>query len=1136
MTVLRSGRPSEEAVVEFRILGPIEVVEAGQSLVLTAGKQRALLAILLLRVNEVVSTDELIDGLWGEHPPASAAKSIQIYISQLRKTLGTGRLITRAPGYELRIDPDDLDLHGFEHLLEEGRRALAAGEPANAASDLRKALALWRGAPLADFTYEPFAQPEIARLEELRLNALEERIEADLALGHDADLVGELEGLLAQNPLRERLRGQLMLALYRSGRQAEALELYQQTRRVLRDELGLEPSPDLHELEQAILRQDPTLGTPSRGLFWTASNAARRRPQVLIVAGAVLLAAAVAAGIVELTHGSGPGGLPPLAPNSVGAIDPKTNRIVAQVGVGTSPAQMVSGSHSLWVVNQGDNTLSRVDPVTRAQIRTIPLPAMPSGGLGVGRGSIWVTTDKGITVIDPTFDDPTRTIKLREPKPNITSPFTTSPTGIAFNGRAVWVINGDWGGELIHVDTATGRKLDQITAGNNPAAITSGGGDLWVADAFDNTVSRIDPSGAVTPTRVGTAPTSVAVGRDAVWVADSADDDVKRIDPTSLTPVASIPVGHSPSAIAIDHDAVWVANRDDGTISRIDPHANKVVQTITVGGRPSGLAVARGLLWVSVQAKPVIASAALAKQGGVAQIDWAPFSIDPASQNTFNALSVQLEYATCAKLMNYPDKPGPEGSRLRPEVAKTPPTISPDGKTYTFMIRSGYRFSPPSNQRVTAATFKYTLERSLNPKLKSPASQYLGDIVGLKAYLKRKTKHIAGIRARGNTLTIRLTKAAGDLPARLAMPFFCAVPTNTPMHPTETPIPMAGPYYIVQNSRGAQTVLRRNPRYKGPRPHRLAEIVYTGGYTTGYNPRAIARVIAGQTDYAPEVGEAEVGSSLRTKLERRYGANSRAAHDGHQQTFLNPYLAVDALTLNTSRGLFANERLRRAVNYAIDRRALARLGGFGYAGLLTATPTDKYLPPNFPGFRDVEIYPLSGDLQKAKQLAGNRHRRAVMYTCNFPPCPQEAQVVKKDLAAIGIDVEPRMFGGNLVAREDKKGEPYDIGLVTWRYDYVDPFDFLNLMFDGNLRTNEAHFDEPAWNHRLEAAARLSGEKRYSAYARLGTGLARKAAPWIAFENDTRFDFFSNRIGCQTNQPIYGMDLATLCIRASSSRK
>jgi YVTN family beta-propeller protein len=299
------------------------------------------------------------------------------------------------------------------------------------------------------------------------------------------------------------------------------------------------------------------------------------------------------------------------------------------------------------------------------------------------------------------------------------------------------VINGDWGGKLIHVDTATGRKLDQITAGNNPAAITSGGGDLWVADAFDNTVSRIDPSGAVTPTRVGTAPTSVAVGRDAVWVADSADDDVKRIDPTSLTPVASIPVGHSPSAIAIDHDAVWVANRDDGTISRIDPHANKVVQTITVGGRPSGLAVARGLLWVSVQAKPVIASAALAKQGGVAQIDWAPFSIDPASQNTFNALSVQLEYATCAKLMNYPDKPGPEGSRLRPEVAKTPPTISPDGKTYTFMIRSGYRFSPPSNQRVTAATFKYTLERSLNPKLKSPASQYLGDIVGLKAYLKR---------------------------------------------------------------------------------------------------------------------------------------------------------------------------------------------------------------------------------------------------------------------------------------------------------------------------------------------------------------------------------------------------------------
>jgi YVTN family beta-propeller protein len=1067
-------------------------------------------------------------------------------VSQLRKALGNGALITRTPGYELRLEDEELDLERFERLLEEGKNARLSGRVNEAATKLREALSLWRGAPLADFTYEPFAQSEIARLEELHLNALEERIEADLALGRQADLIGELEALAKQHELRERPRAQLMLALYRCGRQAEALDLYQQTRRLLRDELGLEPGPDLQELEKAILRQDADLAGPRPESFGISPVGALRRPRTLIVVGLVLLLAAVAAGLIKLTRGSGPGGLPGIAPDALGAIDPKTNRIVAQVPVGARPAQLAYALGALWVVNQGDNTISRVDPIARAQVRTIPLGAVPSG-LTAARGSIWVTTDKGVKLIDPAFTDLTRTIKIREPAPNITSPFVTSPTGIAFTRGAGWVINGDWGGHLLRVDTKTGRKLNEIPVGNDPAAIASSGGDLWVTDAFDNTVSRIDRTGAVTaPIKVGRAPTSVAVGGGAVWVADSADDDVKRIDPDTGTVLTTVRVGHSPSAIAIAAGAVWVASRDDGTISRVDPHSNKVVAKIKVGGSPIGLALARGLLWVSVQAKPPLANSALESQGGVAQIDWGPFSIDPASQDTFNALSAQLEYATCAKLLNYPDKPAREGSRLQPEVAESMPTISPDGKTYTFTIRNGYRFSPPSNQPVTAATFKYTIERSLSPKLKSPASQYLSDIVGEQPYLKGKAAHIAGVSAHAKTLSIRLTHVAGDLPARLAMPFFCAVPTNTPMHLTEAPpIPTAGPYYIASYIPGAQTVpetpavltvLKRNPNYTGPRLRRLAEIIYAGGYSSEHSTtRSVARVIAGETDYVPVVGGIEVGAwSLRGKLNRRYGANSPAARAGHQQAFLNPTLFVDALTLNTSRGLFADARLRRAVNYAIDRRALARLGGFGFAGPLTATPTDQYLPPDFPGFKDVEIYPLDGDLRRAKQLAGGRGRTAVMYTCDFPPCPEEAQLVKRTLAALGITVEVRTFAMDTVLRRElRKREPFDIGLVTWRFDYVDPFDFLNLAFDGNLGPNWAQFDDPAWNHRLEEAARLSGKRRYRAYARLDADLARHAAPWIAFENDTRFDFFSARVGCQTYQPIYGMDLTTLCVRSKA---
>jgi DNA-binding SARP family transcriptional activator len=241
--------------MEFRILGPLEVLENGRQIELGGAKQRALLALLLLHANESVSTDRLIDALWEDAPPTQARKTLQVYVSQLRKTLGKDAVETKAPGYRLRLEPGELDLRRFESLLAEAREA----EPVAAASLLGKALSLWRGPPYADVGFEPFAQAEIARLEELRLDALEARIEAHLALGRHSELVGELEAFVVEHPLRERTRAQLMLALYRSGRQAEALAIYQTTRRTLVEELGIEPGRALRELEQAILQQDPAL-------------------------------------------------------------------------------------------------------------------------------------------------------------------------------------------------------------------------------------------------------------------------------------------------------------------------------------------------------------------------------------------------------------------------------------------------------------------------------------------------------------------------------------------------------------------------------------------------------------------------------------------------------------------------------------------------------------------------------------------------------------------------------------------------------------------------------------------------------------------------------------------------------------
>ena len=248
--------------MEFKVLGPLEVWEGTHSLAVGRGKERAVLALLLLNANEVVSKERLIDALWGESPPPTAPTALQVSVSKLRKTLGAARIVTRAPGYVLELQPEELDLLRFESLASEGASALARANAERAAGLLHEALSLWRGHPLADLAYEAFVQPEALRLEGLRLVALEQRIEADLALGRHVQVVGELEGLVAEHPLREGLRGRLMLALYRSGRQADALEAYQAARRTLVDELGLEPSADLQELERAILRQDASLAAP----------------------------------------------------------------------------------------------------------------------------------------------------------------------------------------------------------------------------------------------------------------------------------------------------------------------------------------------------------------------------------------------------------------------------------------------------------------------------------------------------------------------------------------------------------------------------------------------------------------------------------------------------------------------------------------------------------------------------------------------------------------------------------------------------------------------------------------------------------------------------------------------------------
>jgi DNA-binding SARP family transcriptional activator len=348
--------------MEFRILGPLEVRQSAQPVACRGGKQRLLLATLLVHANEVVSTDRLLEALWGDEPPPTAQKALQMHVSQLRRILEPGLLLTRPPGYELRLNGGELDLQRFEADAAQARAAAAAGRPEDASSLLGRALALWRGPALADLTFEESLQPEIARLEELRVRALEDRIEADLALGRHAAVVAELEALTTAHPLRERLRGQLMIALYRSGRQAEALDVYRETRRLLVDELGLEPSRDLKALEERILAQDPALDIAERPRAGLAPEGLLGRERELGELLPLIAAALAGRGAMVLIGGEPGIGKSRLAE----ALARHAERSGARVAVGR--CWEAGGAPTLWPWLQAINSLHGGDRAARSEL------------------------------------------------------------------------------------------------------------------------------------------------------------------------------------------------------------------------------------------------------------------------------------------------------------------------------------------------------------------------------------------------------------------------------------------------------------------------------------------------------------------------------------------------------------------------------------------------------------------------------------------------------------------------------------------------------------------------------------------------------------------------------------------------
>lgn len=583
--------------MRYLILGPLEVRDGETEVALRGGQQRKLLAILLVHAGEAVSSDRLIDQLWEGKPPDTAAKALQGYVSSLRKQLGQETVETVGAGYRLNVVAADIDAREFEELLAEARPL----ERAPAAAKLREALALWRGPALADFAYDEFARPEIERLEELHLAGTERRIDLELALGHHDDLVPELEALVRAHQLRERLRGFLMVALYRSGRQAEALAAYRNARAVLRDELGLDPSEELQALQRAILAHDESLAAPPRvhvpGASGTRRRPERRRlrlPLIAVAVGLAILGGAAAA--AALTRANGRAVPVVVPPNSVARIDRAGTRVESYVGVGRQPVAIALGAGGVWVANADDGTVTRLDPSTGKSVATIGVGA-DLYGVVVGFHSVWVAdgNDGNVTRIDPRVNQVQKTLELGG-RPTV-APHPVFY--IAVDSRYVWATRGS---ELLRIDPRSDEVDGRVSIGT-PTGLATGGGYVWVTTLSEQLL-RID---ARTMKKAGSQEFSSQTlapvyARGSLWLI--VGKAIHQVDPTSLA--VGDPVNGTggargfPVALAVGDAALWTLS-SDGNLTRFGADGRSGAP-LQVGKSLSAGAAGGGATWVAVSA------------------------------------------------------------------------------------------------------------------------------------------------------------------------------------------------------------------------------------------------------------------------------------------------------------------------------------------------------------------------------------------------------------------------------------------------------------------------------------------------------------------------------------------------------
>jgi YVTN family beta-propeller protein len=1085
---------------------------------------------------------QLIDDLWGDSPPYSAGHTVETYVSRLRRVLHIegqpSLLVTGGSGYLLNVAPENVDALHFGELAARGRTALERGDALAAEDLLSDALALWRGAALADIQDSVFAPAAARRLENDRVAALESLMDARLLLGEHRELVSELERAIALDPYRERFHAQLMLALYRSGRQADALAAYQIARTRLTEDLGIDPGRELRELERAILLQAQELDAPSRGRQLAVlppsppragkdgpSDTVIRPPglrrralrswrvRTLSLAAVPVLVAAVA---VPMLTKSAPPGVSTTGLNELTAV----GSLARNISLPSEPGSALSADGSVWVTSPVAHALYRLDPVTGSTEDTVMVGA-GAGAITATGSDLWVanTLDGTVSRVSSATDGVVQTVFVGP-----------EPTGLAVGDGSVWVADAS-ASTLTRINATSGVRESTEPLGSPPFGVAFGAGSVWLSSPGDNNVTRVEPGGGPNAEiSVGAEPTAIAFGLGSVWVANALDGTVSRIDPATDSVVAEIPVGDGPDALTISDGSLWVANRVSSTVTSVDAVTNSAGVPVPVKEDPAGLAAFRGRIWAATGAP----AGGFAKGGTLRIVSSEPQpTIDPAL--TYPESPYQFFEGTYDGLMNYDQVGGSDGLQVVPNLALAMPSVTSGGTVYSFVLRPGIRYS--NGRLVRPEDFRRAIERVF--ELNATAAFFLDGIVGANSCHSGQPCNLdRGITVSdsADAVIFHLVGPDPDFLYKLTFEFTAPVPPGTPTHDVGThPVPSTGPYMVDHYVPGREVEFVRNPYFHmwsaAAEPAGVPDcIIWTFGASI---PTEVTEIEKGQADWTYDAVPDVAG------LIARYPT----------QVHVNPTLAFDYAAFNVRVAPFNDPRVRQAFSLAANRsQMVADLGGPN-----AAVPTCQFLPPGMPGYEPYcpfTVDPTAGgnwvgpDLAAARELvaeSGTKGMRVVVW----------GHLWTEPISAFVVAVLRELgYRASMVTRTDQvlsalvNNSRNDIQATDagWVADYPAASDFFDVSFrcssfrlnDPAATRNGDFFCDPAIDRLMDTAdaeEATDPAEASATWARVDREVT-DAAPWVPLVSLNWDDFLSARVSNYQYNPVFGVLLDQLSVRRS----